>query len=226
VVDGTGDWPAAVVSAIRDGAAGVIVVRPAPADMTELRSVAAERGVVVLDSIWASNPVVQAAAAALRPAIGPRSRLECRIVVGVRTDLDRALLDQLSLVRGLVAPVSELEMLKRSHHGYVGEARAGGAAVDLSVVCSNAVHEHAKVRLITSDGSVEVEIPEGETAKPAYLTITTSKGTELFPTQYESGHRATWRRLHRLLTTGQQSTELDGLEDDIATAGQSRQHKS
>jgi len=90
--------------------------------------------------------------------------------------------------------------------------------VDLSAICSNAVSEHATVRLLTPDGSVEVEIPNGDTARPGQLRITDAGGTRLAPTLYESGHRATWRRLHRLLATGQPSVDVDELAADIATA--------
>ena len=81
--------PAAAVQALQDGAAGVIVVQPGPEDLAELRAVARRcHGVVVIDSTWASNPVVAAAGQALQAAIGQHSRLECRIVVRVGTDLD------------------------------------------------------------------------------------------------------------------------------------------
>ena len=178
-----------------------------------MAGLAADHGVVVIDSTWASNPVLAAASEALHTAIGPQSRLECRIVVRVGTDLDRALLDQLSLLRALLGPVVDLEILQRSEHGYVGEARANGVAVDLSVVCTNATPEHVTVRLLTSDGSIEVEIPSGETARPAHLTITSPSGAQIAPTLYESGHRATWRRLHRLITGGEPANDLDGPRD-------------
>lgn len=217
VVDGSGRWTAAAADALQDGAAGVIVVQPGPDDVGELRTLGAEHRVVVIDSTWASNPVVQEAGEAFRAAIGQRSRLECRTVVRVGTDLDQSLLDQLSLLRALVGPVVDLEILYRSEAGYVGEARANGSAVDLSVVCTNATPESATVRLLTADGSVEVEIPNGETAQPAYLTITSPSGAHIAPTLYESGHRSTWRRLHRLITSDEPSADLDGVEADIAT---------
>ena len=224
VVDGSGRWSAAAVQALQDGAAGVIVVQPGPEDLGELRAAADHHGVVVIDSTWASNPVLAAARQALQASIGQHSRLECRIAVRVGTNLDRALLDQLTLLRALVGPVTDLEILHWSEHGYVGEARADGLAVDLSVVCTNATPEAAKVRLLTSVGSIEVEIPNGETARPAHLTVTSPSGAKIAPTLYESGHRATWRRLHRLITSSEPADDLDGLEADIATAAQ-HQHR-
>ena len=218
VVDGSGDWPAATLTALRAGAAGVIVVHPGVAELAELRAALNGNTAVVIDSPWASSPVVDAAAQALRSAVADGSRLECRIVVAVGADLDRVLLDQLSLVRALIGPITDLEILHRSERGFVGEARTALAAVSVGVICSNAGPEHAAVRLLTHDGSVEVDIPSSESARPGHLRITDPSGMQLAPTLYESGHRATWRRLHRAITTGDRPTDLDGLEADIRTA--------
>jgi hypothetical protein len=215
VVDGSQDWPVATARALAAGAAGVIVAHPRPVDLGELRA-GAKSGVVVVDSTWASNPVVPSAASAFRAVDG--YRLECGIVVAVGSSLSSGLLDQLSLVRALVGPAVELRILHQSEHGYFGEAQSGELAVDLRVVCTDALPEHARVRLLTGDGSVEVEIPGGETARPARLTVTGPQGAVLAPTLYESGHRATWRRLHQLITVGGQNTDLDDLDADIVTA--------
>jgi hypothetical protein len=166
-VDGSQDWPGATARALAAGAAGVIVVQPQPADLREFRA-GFKSGVVVLDSRWASNPVVTSASSALRAVSG--YRLECRIVVHVGGSLRIALLDQLSLVRALVGPAIDLRILHQSEHGYISEAQPGDLAVDLHVVRTNAPPEHAQVRLLTGDGSVEVEISSGETARPARLT--------------------------------------------------------
>ena len=146
-------------------------------------------------------------------------------MVRVGTDLDRALLDQLSLLRALVGPVTALEILHWSEHGYVGEATrrrpCGGLQCGLH---QRHARSTPKVRLLTSVGSIEVEIPNGETARPAHLTVTSPSGAKIAPTLYESGHRATWRRLHRLITSSEPADDLDGLEADIATAAPHQQH--
>lgn len=63
--------------------------------------------------------------------------------------------------------------------------------------------------------------PDGMTAQPALLTVTDTDGARSAPTLYESGHPASWRRLHRPLTTGGQATDLADFEVDIATASAS-----
>lgn len=218
VVDGPGDWPQAASQALRAGAAGVIVVEPEARPLAELRRTAADHGLVVVDSPWAANPVLEAAAAAFRATATAGPRLECRITVGVGGALPRTLLGQLGLVRALLGPVTQLRVQHRSEHGYVGEARSGGTAVDLSVVCTDAVPAQARARLLTGDGSVDLTIPSGETAQPARLTVTGPQGAVLAPTRYESGHRATWRRMHALLASGGSAPDLADLEADIRTA--------
>jgi hypothetical protein len=214
VIGGSRGWPRAAATAIRAGAAGVIVTAPEPEDLSPLRS----GGLIVVDSIWATNPVAASAGAAFRSAASPGSRLECRVRVAVGRSLAAVLLDQLSLIRALLAPATELRILHRSEHGFVAEASAAGIAVDLSAICTDSAPQQASARLLTVDGGVHVQIPDGTTAQPALLTVTGPDGTLLAPTRYESGHRAAWRRLHHLLSTGERCTDLDDLEADIATA--------
>ena len=214
VIGGSSGWPRAAATAIRAGAAAVIVTAPEPEDLSPLRS----GGLIVVDSVWAANPVVASAGAALRFAATAGARLECRVRIGVGRSLPAVLLDQLSLIRALLAPATDLHILHHCEHGFVGEARAAGIAVDLSAICTDAAPERADARLLTADGSVQVLIPHGDTAQPALLTVTGPYGALLAPTSYESGHRAAWRRLHHLLSTGERCTDLDDLEADIATA--------
>jgi hypothetical protein len=218
VVGGSANWPQAAASAIRAGATGVIVVAPDPADLSPLRAPETRDVAVVVDSPWASNPVVGSAGDAFRAAATAGRRLECRVIARPGHSLGGVLLGQLSLIRALLGPATDLRIIHRSDHGYSAEARAGGVAVDLSAVCTDAVAEHASARLLTADGSVEVHIPAGQTAQPALLTVTGPHGATLAPTLYESGHRATWRRLHRLISDGERSTDITDLEADIRTA--------
>ena len=218
VVGGSGGWPRRVAAALRAGAGGVIVTAPEPAGLGPLRTPDVAGGLIVVDSAWSSNPVVVPAGTAFRSAATTGSRLECRVRVGVGRSLPAVLLNQLSLIRALLAPAEELRILHRSAHGFAGEALAGGVAVDLSATCTGAVPQRADARLLTADGGVHVAIPDGATAEPALLTMTGPQGTLLAPTIYESAHRATWRRMHHLLTTGGRATDIDDLEADIATA--------
>jgi hypothetical protein len=209
IVDGGGDWPAEVARAMRSGAAGVLVVQPKPADFADLLELDPSTAVIV-DSTWASNPVIGAAAQAFQAAAADGSRLECRVILAPGSDFPTALLDQLILVRALLSPVSKVRVQYRSDHGFFAEGITDTSmTVDLSVVCTAAVPASATVRLLTSDGSVELLIPTGDTAEPARLTTVGPDGAVQAPTQYETGHRASLRRLRELVASG----SADGLAD-------------
>jgi hypothetical protein len=213
VVGGSADWPGVTARALDAGAVAVIVVHPEPAEVGVLRAATA---VVALDTRWAPNPVVASAATAFTTALPRGSRIECQVQLPVGSSLEAALLDQLILVRAVVGGVSDVRILTRSRHGYAAEGVAAGHPIDLSLVCTDAVPENASVRLLTSDGSVVLNLPSGATAQPARLTVTGPDGALLAPTVYESGHRATWRRVRTLLAA--QSTTTDDLDNFASDA--------
>lgn len=221
IVDGSTGWPERVAEAISARAVGVVVVDPTAADLTALLNQTPTNPTVVLvDSPWAANPVVADAATAIRSAALLGSRLESRIDLPPTRDLRRALLHQLMLVRELLGPVTDLEVLTWSRSGYDAEGAAGSCLVDFTAITSEAVSESATVRLITPDGSVELSIPSPATAQPARLTAVGPAGALLLPTRYESAHRATWRRLRSMVDAGDLASSLAALQhlhDDSAT---------
>lgn len=214
IVSGSADWPTTAIGALDAGAVAVIVVHPEPADVEALR---ARSALVALDTRWATNPVVASASTAFRTALPHGSRIEGRVYVPVGSPVETAMLDQLALFRVLVGPVTDLRVLTSSSNGYEAEGRAAGHPVDLSLVCTDADRESASVRLLTTDGSVQLAIPSGLTAQPARLTVTGPDGAHLTPTRYESGHRATWRRVRHLLATRSGADDLDDFASDLET---------
>jgi len=216
VIAGSGDWPSAVADALDEGAVGAIIVWPQPADTEGLRARSGKP--IALDSRWSANPVVQSAAGAFADALPHGERIECRVLLGVGASLESALLDQLSLIRALFGEATEVRVLTHSVNGYAAEASAAGHPVDLSVVCTDAVPENATVRLLAGDRSVDLTIPSGDTARPAQLSVTSPDGTVLAPTLYESGHRATWRRVRKLLDQQQTVSDLENFEADRQAA--------
>ncbi|TCC30956.1 hypothetical protein [Kribbella speibonae] len=208
VVDGAGEWPAEVRRALDSGTDAVVVVDPGPAEFADLLTAP-----VIVDSPWASNPVIGLATPRFRAAEG--NRIECRIIVAPDADLTRALLAELSLIRALRGPVRRLTVQHRSVHALHAEGSTeDGVRVDFSIVCTSAVPTSACVRLLTSDGSVELQIPSGDTAQPARLITVGPDGAVLAPTSYETGHRATLRRLHDT-APADRSTDLNHLYDDV-----------
>lgn len=230
-VDGTGPWGQLSAAALTAGAPAVIVTHPAPEEVDALRSVAPDRvdldpvqldrvgwGRVVLSRRWGANPVVPVAATELAAALPYAGRIECQVLVPVGTTPMAALVDQLGLLRALLGPARDARVLCRSRHGYAAVATVSGHPADLTMVSTDAVPPAATVRLLTSDGSVELAVPDDGTARPGELVVTGPSGSTQFPTIYESGQRAAWRRAHDLLTTGGVCCDVELYTADLVLA--------
>jgi hypothetical protein len=218
VVAGTLGWPVAVQRALQEGSVAAIVVHPEPAN---LGATLATPGLVLVDSIWAGNPAVSAASGHFRAAAADAQLLECRVISGPNRSLRANLVDLAALVRELIGPLHGVSLLHHDHNGCFAVAGAGDLSVGLGVVRCTAVAPQASVRVLTNDGGVELSLPDPSTARPAEVVITNGDGSRLLPTVWESGHRAAWRRLQALLTSGETAMDLRFLEEDqlaVATA--------
>ena len=220
-VDGTGLWPAEVEKAIDAGARGVLVVRPVPADVRSLIAKANERNVpVVIDGMWTYNPAVQNSAGPFADVFDDRMLLEARTYARTGSDWDRVLLDQLSLIRAAVAPVRSFRFVRKSEHGYAGLADfANGARASITAVRTDSVPESASLRSVKAQHLVELQVPAPETAFPGRVHVTGPEGSNLLETKWETAHRAAWRHLHGLVTSGLTSSDLSDFSEDVATAG-------
>ncbi|MEV4263946.1 hypothetical protein [Kribbella sp. NPDC049584] len=210
IVDGANDWPTEAKNAIDAGVTGVVIVQPRAAEFVLPQATST---IVVVDSAWASNPVTSTDA--FRTATTNGSRLECRVIVAPGADFATALLAELALIRVLLAPVQKLHLHHRSADAVYAEGSTdAGVTIDVSIICTSAVPPSATVRLLTSDGSVELLIPSGDTAQPARLITVGPDGAVQAPTQYEAGHRASLRRL-RDAVPGDELADLRHLHDDV-----------
>ena len=219
-VDGAAGWPAEVERAIDAGARGVLVVRPVPTDVRSLSEKAGERNVpVVIDRMWTYNPAVQNSAGPFADVFDDRMLLEARTYARTGSDWDRVLLDQLSLIRAAVAPVRSFRFVRKSEHGYAALANfANGARASITAVRTDSVPESASLRSVKSQQLVELEVPAPETAFPGRVRVTGPEGSNLLETKWETAHRAAWRHLHGLTTSGLTSSDLADFSEDVATA--------
>lgn len=220
-VDGAPGWPAEAEKAIDGGARGVLVVRPVPADVRSLIEKAQARNVpVVIDSMWAYNPGVQNSAGAFAEIFDDALLLEARTYARTGSDWDRVLLDQLALIRAAVGPVRSFRFVRKSEHGYAALARfANGARASITAVRTDSVPESASLRSVKAKHIVELELPAPETAFPARVRVTGPEGSNLLETKWETPHRAAWRHLHGLATSGLTSSDLADFSEDVAVAG-------
>jgi hypothetical protein len=219
IAGGTG-WPDAAEQAIEAGARGVLVVDPVAADTSFLRGRAKAHAVpVVIDSTWSHNPAALDSTAAFAEVNSGDSLVEARVTVPVGADLDRVLLGQLSLIRAAVAPVTGLVFARRSAHGYDAIATlASGARGSLTAIATNASASRATLRILWPETAVELEVPAPGTAIPGHLVVSNPQGATLATTQWETAHRAAWRRLHRLVSTGESANDLADFEHDVNVA--------
>jgi hypothetical protein len=219
-IDGSAGWPAEAEQAIEAGARGVLVVRPVAADVRSLIETANARNVpVVIDAMWTYNPAVQNSAGAFAELFDDRMLLEARTYAHTGSDWDRVLLDQLSLIRAAVAPVRGFRFVRRSEHGYAALAEfPNGARASITAVRTDSVPESATLRTVKAQHLVELFVPSPETAIPGRVQITGPEGSNLLETKWEPAHRAAWRHLHGLATSGLTSSDLAEFSDDVATA--------
>ncbi len=219
-IDGSAGWPAEAEQAIDAGARGVLVVRPVPADVRSLIEKANARNIpVVIDAMWTYNPAVQNSAGAFAEILDDRMLLEARTYAATGSDWDRVLLDQLSLIRAAVAPVRSFRFVRRGEHGYAALAEfANGARASITAVRTDSVPESASLRSVKAQHLVELEVPAPETAIPGRVHVTGPEGSTLLETKWETAHRAAWRHLHGLVTSGLTSSDLSDFSEDVATA--------
>ena len=219
-IDGSAGWPAEAERAIEAGARGVLVVRPVPADVRSLIEKANAGNIpVVIDAMWTYNPAVQNSAGAFADIFDAALLLEARTYAATGSDWDRVLLDQLSLIRAAVAPVRSFRLVRRSEHGYAALAEfANGARASITAVRTDSVPESASLRSVKAQHLVELDVPAPETAIPGRVHVTGPEGSTLLETKWETAHRAAWRHLHGLVTSGLTSSDLVDFSDDVATA--------
>jgi hypothetical protein len=218
-VHGGPGWPAELLRAMRSTATGVVLVHPTPVDFADLLS-ATTSTIVVVDSPWASNPATELAAPAFGAAAASGRRLECRVVMEPERDFSTALLDQLVLVRAVLGAVTKVQVKHVSERALYAEGLTEtSVAIDFRIVCTAARPASATLRLLTNDGSVELQIPSGDTAQPARLISVGPDGALLAPTQYETGLRSSLRRLRELQAAGSPdgSADLRRLRADVLT---------
>lgn len=209
-ISGRPGWTAAALTAIADGARGVLVVEPAAEDTTALAH-ATEAAVVpvVLDRRWASNAALDSAAAAALEVAGEAVLLDSVAVAAPHTDPELLLGEHLALIVRVAGDIPELRIVQRGPRGYTVAGRLpNGAPVSLQGILTHALPGGARLELITADGGVNVEVPDPDTARPATTTVATASGATMLPTIFESAHRTSWRRLAGAVDGSAPTTDL------------------
>jgi hypothetical protein len=215
-VHGGPGWPQRVMHALVPGVRGVLVVDPVPVPVAQVP--AAPPVPVVIDHRYAANPVLARAADALQD--WPNDALvEVAAVVAAAFDLDRVLLDHIATLRRVGRQVAHLDRLTWGPNGFYLIGRdVGGTPLLLSAHVTTGVPPSVRIRGLARELTVELALPNPDTARPAVLVRTTPDGASTAPTLWETSRRASWRRLHAAVTSGQRVDDLSDLSSDLATA--------
>lgn len=218
-VAGTAGWTSRAIDAIEAGGRGVVVVSPGFEPTSDLDRVARARRVpVVIDSPWASNPAVTTARAQIDALDGDVSFADLVATVREPGSFLPAL-DELRLLAGkLLGRTLSLRTIEENSGSLLASAtRAGSDAPVTFHVLRAPVPEFAvRARVVTTEGDIDLRIPDPETARPALVTTTDSTGSTLFPTEFESSHRHSWRRLLEHIATGRSADDLAEFAEALA----------
>lgn len=212
---GTAGWTTSATEAVLTGASGVVVVDPVAEDPAALAAAAAKAGTaVVLDQVWAGNPVLAESAGSVRNAIADAladAVLLDSVAWGVPgTDPKVLLTRHLAAVLACGVELAGLRVIQRNANGYtvIGSLQ-GGAPVALQGITTSSVPATATVSVLTSTGRADITLPDASAGWPAEVRSVTSAGSTTFPTLYESSHRHSWRRLRASIDAGVPVSDLE-----------------
>jgi len=225
-VSGSHGWTGRAAEAIRRGAKGVVVVSPAPEDPTALATIAAEHGAaVVLDQLWAGNPVFAEAQTGVRTvlteALADPVLVDSVAYAAPESDIAALLTEHLAVILACGLDVGEWHLVQRTGHGYVvSGALPNGAPVALHGILTSAVPATAKVSVFTATGRADVVLPDPSAAWPADVRAVTPDGATTLPALYETSHRHAWRRLRDQLAVNGPNNDLERFNALAATVHQ------
>jgi hypothetical protein len=231
VIDGSAAWPVRAAGAVTGGARGVIVTDPVAVDPFAIASLAKSASVsrvaVLLSEPWAGNPTALAIAPEWRTGLTSASTIESTAIVSAHGAANVDLvLRQLRLLRRLGVNGIALRTGNDTSDAYsrLGSADGGGRVI-LFGVRSSGSEESLDVVVTTPAQTISLRMTSARSARPASAVRLTPSGGEIFPTIYETAHRATFVLMHELLVSGSTVDELAGFAEDV-TAAQGALHES
>jgi hypothetical protein len=222
IVGGSEGWVDRALGAAA-ASANVVIVDPSPTDSADLDRLRAAKGTsaFTIDESFAGNSAV----CRLRET---ESRLlsdaHLVTIVSRGRSLTGMLFEQLRILRALGwadVRVRDAEMAPNSML-ITAHAQRGDTRVLLRLVAavSDTAREH-RVRAYTTQDLVMLDLPDADTARPAWTEIVSPDGARILPAIYESAHRSTWRQVHaRAVAGGDDGTDLEALAADMALVSQ------
>jgi hypothetical protein len=222
IIGGSEGWVDRALGASA-GSANVVIVDPSPTGPAELdRLRAAKRtSAFTIDESFAGNSAV----GRLRET-EPRLLSDAHLVAVLSRGhtLKDMLFEQLRILRALGWCDVRVRDAEVAPHSMLvtAQAQRGDTRVLLRLVASisHSAREH-RVRAYTTQELVMLDLPDADTARPAWTQIVSPDGARILPAIYESAHRSTWRQVHATAVAGGDGgTDLEALAADMALVSQ------
>jgi hypothetical protein len=230
LVDGGPDgWTESVSDALQTGARAVVVLDPVITSADAIRQLASDASQagksVILSETWAGNPIV----ADVRSTWGPHLRatdfLEVFSVVGA--EVEEAFFRQLRVLRNLGFAPPTFSDVVTGRGGLLGTGTLEGRAVSACVAVSAIGDGTLSFVANGPDDQVTLKLPSSATARPALAALVTVEGAQQRPTLWETAHRASWRRVHRMITDGiADVSDLQAFAEDVETCLAALDHRA
>jgi hypothetical protein len=218
IVGGDPGWTERARSLIQKGARAVLVGDPVAEDPGALRAGAEDAGAsVLLAPAGADDPGIAQTRERLAAADG--KLLECRLVASPSTSRSATVVAMLGVVSNVDSPLQELDTTWGDENGFHATGRLeSGRDVVLALDASDAVRPVARVRLISSAGVVEADIPMTERSRPALVRDISALGEWHAESAYVSSSRAVLARLHATATGTHDVSDLEQFERRLPVA--------
>jgi hypothetical protein len=213
--------------AIAEGVRAVVLTRPYVIELTRLQKLAtqaeAAQVVVAVDSPYACDQTWTSALPRVKETLAAAAVLDSVITVArtgpSEAGLDGALLDQLAVVRPLLAAADLGLAAYHSDRHYVLAGGVDGIAVTLTGIVAPLGDDGMRLDLIGVEQHWRAHFDAQGPARPTSVTLFDADGEHSSRPPYESGRRATWRALHEALENGTPAAyTIDDLIADLALA--------
>jgi hypothetical protein len=205
-----------LAAAIAAGRRGVLVVRPGPANSSEVRDLARraahEATLVGVDVGFAAGRAWKKALPEIK-ADAPTATLVDAVATFDGVSPVTAFVEQLAVVRGILPALELPEVAHRSANQYVVAGQFGSVAVSLTGLRAPLSGCELSLNVVGPQYRWRVRIGGDELARPSEIVRFDSAGGHAQPVLYESPHRGALLALHAALTDG---SPLDYTLADLA----------
>jgi hypothetical protein len=214
VVGGAPGWSDRARRHLDGGTRALLIGDPVAEDAHALRRSALDAGaLIMLAPAGAHDPAL--AGMRERVSASGGGLLECRAIISTSASHSAATMAMLELLRGVDAPLIDVESASSDEHGFQAAGRLeSGRDVLLAADVCEAVGPVARLRVISSTDLVEARIPLAERSRPARVRSISDAGEWHAPTIFVSPTRAVLERFHSAITRSETIDDLDAFLHD------------